>query len=139
MIKKSDIIMGVVHRYPDDKGGLIPLEKIKDLSQDKAAEIEFKLAMGILENNKDVNVLGHPFGIYSMFFSKFPENCMKKLMIKALEKNIAIEINTKYLLENKKFFKLLKEINPYVSIGSDAHDKEEIARDFDIIKKEIKK
>jgi len=139
MIKKSDIIMGVVHRYPDDKGGLIPLEKIKDLSQDKAAEIEFNLAMGLLENNRDVNVLGHPFGIYSMFFNKLPEDYMKKLMIKALEKNIAIEINTKYLLENKKFFRLLREINPYVSIGSDAHDKEEIAKDFDIIKEEIKK
>ena len=139
MIKRSDIVMGVVHRYPDGKGGLIPLEEIKNIGQDKAAEIEFNLAMGLLENNKDISVFGHPFGVYSMFFNKLPEGYMKKLMIKALEKNIAIEINTKYLLENKKFFRLLKEINPYVSIGSDAHDKEEIAKDFDIIKQEIKK
>ena len=139
MIAKSDIVMGVVHRYPDGKGGLIPLEEIKNLSQGKAAEIEFNLAMGLLENNKDVNVLGHPFGVYSMFFSKLPEEYMRKLIEKALEKNIAIEINTKYLLENEKFFRLLKEINPYVSIGSDAHDKEEITKDFDIIKEEIKK
>ena len=52
---------------------------------------------------------------------------------------IAIEINTKYLLENEKFFRLLGEINPYVSIGSDAHNTNEIAKDFDIIRKEIKK
>jgi len=138
MIKKSDIVMGVVHRYPDGKGGLIPLEEIKELGQEKSAEIEFNLAMGIL-NNENVDVLGHPFGVYSKFFTKLPEDYMRKLMEKAVEKNIAIEINTKYLLENKKFFKLLKEINPCASIGSNAHDKEEIAKDFDIIKKEIKK
>ena len=139
MIKKSDIVMGVVHRYPDGKGGLIPIEEIKDLGKEKSAEIEFNLAMGILDNNKDVNVLGHPFGVYSKFFTKLPEDYMRKLMEKAVEKNIAIEINTKYLLENGKFFRLLREINPYVSIGSDAHHIDEIAKDFDIIKEEIKK
>ena len=139
MIKKADLIVGIVHRYPDGKGGLIPIEEIKELGKEKSAEIEFNLAMGILENNKDVNVLGHPFGVYSKFFTQIPQDYMRKLMEKAVEKNIAIEINTKYLLENKKFFKLLKEINPHVSIGSDAHYKEEIAKDFDIIKKEIKK
>lgn len=138
MITNSDIVMGVVHRYPDGKGDLIPLEEIKNIGQEKSAEIEFNLTMGLLEN-KNIHILGHPFGVYSKFFTKLPEDYMKKLMTKALEKNIAIEINTKYLLENKKFFRLLREINPYVSIGSDAHDKEDIAIDFDIIKEEIKK
>ena len=138
MIANSDIVMGVVHRFPDNKGGLIPIEEIKNLGQDKAAETEFRLALGLLEN-KNIDILGHPFGVYSKFFTKLPEEYMKKLMAKALEKNIAIEINTKYLLENEKFFKLLREINPYVSIGSDAHDKEEIARGFNIIRDEIKK
>jgi putative hydrolase len=138
MITNSDIVVGVVHRYSDGKGGLIPLEEIKNLGLEKAAEIEFRLALGLLEN-KDINVLGHPFGVYSKFFTNLPEDYMRKLMEKAVEKNIAIEINTKYLLENEKFFRLLREINPYVSIGSDAHNTEEVARDFDIIRKEVGK
>ena len=139
MIKKSDIVMGVVHRYPNGKDGLIPLEEIKSLGQKKSAEIEFKLAMGLLENNKNIDVFGHPFGVYSKFFKQLPQKYMRKLMEKAAEKNIAIEINTKYLLEKDKFFFLLKEINPLISIGSDAHHIDEIAKDFDIIKEEIKK
>jgi len=47
--------------------------------------------MGLLENNKDINILGHPFGVYSKFFTKLPEEYMKKLMAKALEKNIAMK------------------------------------------------
>ncbi len=138
MIKKSDLVVGVVHRYPDGNGGLIPIQDVKEIGMEKTAETEFRLAMGILDNG-NVDVLGHPFGVYSKFFTQLPEDYMRKLMKKAVEKNIAIEVNTKYLLENKKFFRLLGEINPCVSIGSDAHHIDEIAKDFDIIKEEIKK
>ncbi|MDD5087141.1 MAG: PHP domain-containing protein, partial [Candidatus Nanoarchaeia archaeon] len=138
MINKADIVVGVVHRYPDGKKGLIPLERIKDMGMENTAETEFKLAMKILDN-KDVDVLGHPFGVYSNFFEKFPEEYMKKILEKAVKKSKAVEINTKYLFDKEKFFSLLREINPLVSIGSDAHHKSEIARDFSIIKEELEK
>jgi len=138
MIKKSDLVVGVVHRYPDENNGLIPIQDVKEMGMEKAAETEFKLAMGIIDN-ENVDVLGHPFGIYSKFFYELPEEYMREILKKAVEKNKIVEINTKYLLENEKFFRLLREINPYVSIGSDAHNTNEIAKDFDIIKEEIKK
>ncbi len=138
MINKSDIVMGVVHRYPDGKGGLMPLNKIKNLSQDEASKIEFRTAFGLLKN-KNIDVLGHPFGVYSKFFNKLPKYYFRQLLARSLEKGIAIEINTKYILEKNLFFELLKEGNPFVSIGSDAHDKEGLTRSFDIIKAEIKK
>ena len=141
MVTKSDIVIGVVHRYPDGKGGLIPLNKIKNLGQDKAAETEFRLALGLLEN-KNIDILGHPFGVYSKFFKKFQQSYIEKLISESLICNTAIEINTYYvsllgLLERKKFFALLKKINPYISIGSNAHHRDEIAYNFNILKKEI--
>lgn len=137
MINKSDIVIGVVHRYPDGKGNLIPLNRIKNLGQDKASKTEFRIASGLLEN-KNIDVLGHPFGVYSKFFNKLPEDYFRRLIANSLKKRIAIEINTKYILERNLFFKLLREGNPYVSIGSNAHNKEEVGRDFNIMKKEIK-
>jgi len=138
IIRKSDIVLGVVHRYPNGRGGLIALNETKNLGQDKAAEVEFKLALALI-NNKNVDVLGHPFGVYSKFFNKFPEEYMKELLIESLKKGKSVEINTKYIFKKDRFFRLLKEINPYVSIGSDAHSREEIARSFDIIRKMVKK
>lgn len=134
MIKKADIVVGTVHRYPDGKGGLIPLTKVKNLGMEKAAENEFKLALGLV-GNKDVDVLGHPFGVYSKNFKEFPKHLVKKILEKSLETGVAIEINAKYKLP-KEFFELLREINPYVSFGSDAHTSNDVGK-FDDLKDEL--
>jgi UDP-hydrolysing UDP-N-acetyl-D-glucosamine 2-epimerase len=136
IIKKSEIIVGSVHRYPDEKGGLIELSDIKNLGEKKAAEIEFKLLMGLLKN-KQIDILGHPFGVYSKFFNNFQEDYMEKLIKKVTETDIAFEINTKYNTNYDKLCKLLKKYNPYISIGSDAHNVKEIANSFDEVKKVI--
>lgn len=137
-LENSEIVVGSVHRYSKGLDGLIPLEQILSLGASKAAETEFNLISGLLKNER-VNIIGHPFGVYSRFFSEFPDSYLRKIMKNSLGSGIAIEINTRYRLDSQKFFRLLREINPYVSIGSDAHKKDEIARDFEIIKKEISK
>lgn len=136
IIKKSEIIVGSVHRYPDGKGGLIELSNIKNLGEKKTAEIEFKLLMGLLKN-KQIDILGHPFGVYSKFFNTFQEYYMEKLVKKVAETDIAFEINTKYNTNYDKLWKLLKKYNPYISIGSDAHDVKEIVNSFNKVKKVI--
>ena len=139
MIANSDFVIGVVHRYPTNgEKEFLSLKQIENLGQEKAAEIEFKFSIALL-NNKNIDVLGHPFGIYSIFFSRLPEDYMRRLLIESLKKKIAVEVNTKYIIERELFFKLLREINPYISIGSDVHYKEELARSFDIIREEIKR
>ncbi|TSC95212.1 MAG: putative hydrolase [Parcubacteria group bacterium Licking1014_1] len=130
MIDKSDIVIGVVHRYPN--------KEKKFLVQAKATETEFNLAMGLLKN-KSVDVLGHPFGVYSMFYRKIPINYMKQLLIESIKRGKAVEINTKYIVDKNLFFKLLKKINPYVSIGSDAHSERELAKDFTFIRLNVNK
>ncbi|MGA2418375.1 MAG: PHP domain-containing protein [Candidatus Staskawiczbacteria bacterium] len=139
MIANSDIIIGVVHRYPIIGGeGFLSVEQIGNLGPQKAAAAEFKLLMALL-NNKNIHVLGHPFGIYSKIFGGPSEDYLERLLIESLKNKIAVEINTKYMVGRELFFKLLKKNNPYVSIGSDAHHKEEIARSFDIIREETKR
>lgn len=133
----SDIVIGSVHRYPLYEGGLIPFYNLKMIGQTKAADIEFNAALGMLKNSK-IDVLGHPFGVYSLFYKDVPENYLRALFKESLKRKIAIEINTKYFIETKKLFRLLKEVNPYVSIGSDAHKKEDICRSFHIIKENLK-
>ncbi|MEK6927952.1 MAG: PHP domain-containing protein [Nanoarchaeota archaeon] len=141
IISNAELVIGSVHRYPDGHGGLIDLNDLPNLGEEKVAELEFKLAMGILKN-KNVDILGHPFGVYSKFFTNFPENYLRSLMIESIKRNKAIEISTKYNISTGKMLSLLKEINPFVSIGSDAHKTVDIFKDFnkiiDVIKqKEI--
>lgn len=137
IIKNSEIIVGSIHRYPDGRGGLIPLNEITKLGEKKALETEFALSMGLLKN-KAVSVIGHPFGIYSKFFNVFPEKHAEQLLAEASGRGTAIEINTKYKID-KNFFRLLSETNPLISVGSDAHKKSEIAQGFESIKGEIAK
>lgn len=134
----SNIIVGSVHRYPKKSGELIPLEDIPSLGEKKAAKIEFNLAKGLLKKGQ-IDILGHIFGIYYKYFDKFQEKYLRELLSLSLKNKVAIEINTKYLKNKKDFLRLLKEINPYVSLGSDAHSKKELARNFQELKNELKK
>lgn len=102
IIRKSDIVLGVVHRYPNGRGGLIALNETKDLGQDKAAEVEFKLALALL-SNKNVDVLGHPFGVYSKFFNRFPEGYMKELLIESLKKDKSVKLTRNIFLKKIGF------------------------------------
>ena len=99
-------------------------------------EIEFNLAMGLLKNeDNQIDVLGHPFGVYLRFFDSFKEKYFEELFIESLKRGIAIEINAKYMPhDKKKLFELLKKVNPYISIGSDAHNTEEILISQEMLK-----
>jgi len=47
---------------------------------------------------------------------------------------VAIEINTSYLRDVDGFLKLCTVVNPYVSIGSDAHTLEAIGQCRDVLR-----
>jgi len=134
MIEESEIVLGAVHRYPDEKGGFID---IKTLSGEEAAEIEFKLALGLLKYG-EINVLAHPGGFFDSFFSNFPENYLRKLFNESVKRKIAIEFNSKYIKNIKSYFKLCKETNPFISLGSDAHNITELGNSVRLIRKTLK-
>ena len=119
-----DIVLGVVHRFPDGRGGYLDF---KTLSAEETADIEFRLSMGMIRS-APIDVLGHPGGMYQRRHGAFPERYFREMMAATLERGIAIEINSSYLVDPERFIALCDEINPIVSIGSDAHKLDELAK-----------
>ena len=124
VLDACDIVLGVVHRLPDGKGGYLDF---KQLSFEETAEIEFRLSLGMIAK-APIDVLGHPGGMSLRRHGRFPEKYFRALMTSTLERRIAIEINSSYLVDMPAFLALCEEINPYVSIGSDAHRLSELGR-----------
>ena len=116
-IQEAEIRLGSVHRFPDDRGGLV---KADQFSYDEAAEIEYRLALGLVRF-APIDVLAHPGGMCLRAFGKFPDDKMTALMNATLERGIAIEINTSYTIDMDHFLRLCGDIDPIVSVGSDAH------------------
>jgi len=119
MLQESEIVLGVVHRYPNRSGGYL---NFQELSYNEAAEIEFNLACATLRNPYS-NVLAHPGGTFEKNFGAvFPEEYLKEIIEVANQQGKAIEINSCYLRDWSKFLRLCSELNPFISLGSDAHN-----------------
>lgn len=123
VLAASDIVLGVVHRFPGADGGYLDF---KSLSAEETAEIEFRLSMGMIRH-APIDVLGHPGGMFQRRHGAFPEDLFREMMLATRERGIAIEINTSYLVDLPGFIALCAEIDPIVSIGSDAHHLQELA------------
>lgn len=116
---RCDIVLGGVHRFPDGAGGFIDF---KTLSQKEMAEIEVNLTRGLLEY-APIDVLAHPGSMYYRQFSfDLPQHFMGKILQISLKRKIAVEINSSYIKNFRSFLRLCSQINPYVSIGSDMHN-----------------
>ena len=116
-IAEADIRLGSVHRFPDNRGGLV---KADQFSYEEASEIEYQLALGIVQA-ASIDVLSHPGGMCLRAFGKFPDDKMLALMRATLERGIAIEINSSYTVDMDHYLELCADVDPIVSIGSDAH------------------
>lgn len=123
VLAASDIVLGVVHRFPAPGGGYVDFGS---LSPAAMAEIEFRLSMGMIAN-APIDVLGHPGGMYQRRHGAYPQHLFREMMLATRARGIAIEINTSYLVDLEGFVALCAEIDPIVSIGSDAHGPEELA------------
>ncbi|HEY4215980.1 MAG TPA: PHP domain-containing protein [Gemmatimonadaceae bacterium] len=117
IVGACDIVLGSVHRFPDGQGGLL---NFADLDAPTMAHIEFELALGLVKH-ATIDVLAHPGGMYQRRHGAFPEDLMREIMQTAVARGVAVEISTSYLPELEPFLELCREIDPYVSIGSDVH------------------
>lgn len=124
VINACDIVLGVVHRLPDSRGGYLDF---KHLSADETSEMEYRLSMGMIAK-APIDVLGHPGGMSLRRHGHFPEAYFRALMNTSLDRQIAVEINSSYLVDMPAFLAVCEEVNPFVSIGSDAHKVSELAR-----------
>jgi putative hydrolase len=98
------------------------------------ARVEYEMALGLLQC-APIDVLAHPGGMYQRLRKRsFPDAYLRELMTVSIAAGVAIEINTSYLLDVDGFLRLCAEINPCVSIGSDAHSLEAIGQCRDILR-----
>lgn len=120
--EEADVIIASVHRIPWRGNYISP----REITYTELSEIELELALSVIRN-KSANVVGHSGGMSISVYGKFPEEYFEKIVIECERQDIAFEFNYKY---HSKYRKLLKELlykyNPYVSVGSDAHNVDEI-------------
>lgn len=124
--ERCDLVLGVVHRMtlPSGQGFYDP----KSFSAQEFQELELRHTLGLIRT-APIDVVGHPMGMSLRHFGDFPENCYRRLMEAAKERSVAVEINSSYLGDRlPAFLALCREINPLVSIGSDAHEVETVGR-----------
>jgi putative hydrolase len=134
ILDACDIVLGVVHRFPDGKGGYLDF---KAMSPEHVAELECELSIGMI-NGAPIDVLGHPGGMYQRRHGAYPPRLFRSMMQAAEKRDVAIEINSSYLVDMPAFLGLCAEINPRVSVGSDAHKLEEIGRCRGLVKEALK-
>lgn len=123
IIKNAEIVIGVVHSIPaaDGRGKCKP----EEFSKEELLDLEYSISLKLLEN-RDVSVLGHPMSNYEKLYGPVPEQYYRDLISKARKTGTAIEINAKYNNDFRGFLELCMELNPRVSLGSDAHSVHEL-------------
>ena len=129
ILDSCDIVLGSVHRVPKPGGGYYDFSA---LAPADFAELEFNHAMAMVRH-APIDVLAHPGGMYERRHGAFPPELFRRMMMATLDRGIAIEINSSYLVDRDGFLALCEEINPIVSIGSDAHKLVELGRCRDAV------
>lgn len=128
---RCDIVLGSVHRFPGGDGGYMDWDQLEDGA---FARVEYELALGLMQYGR-IDVLAHPGGMFERRRSEsFPESYLRNLMLASAQTGVAIEINTSYLRDVDRFLRLCAEVNPYVSVGSDAHSLDEVGRCRDVLR-----
>lgn len=129
ILGKCDIVLGSVHRIQKDKNEYIDFSQIDPF---RLAELELEMSIGMLENSP-IDVLAHPGGMYSSRYGGYPTNYFKEMMRVSAGNGKAIEVNSMYLKNAYDFFEASSHINPYISIGSDAHKADDIGNGINLI------
>jgi putative hydrolase len=129
VLGQCDIVLGSVHRWPDGVGGLV---NFAEIPYAEFADIEASYALGLVRS-APIDVLAHPGGMFQRRHGAFPEHLMRELVVATRERGIAIEISSSYLRDVPAFLDLCREIDPFVSIGSDAHTLDDIGRCRDVV------
>jgi len=126
-----DVVIGSVHRFPDKDCNPIPFERVSPV---EALDIEFNLAMALI-NNPRIQILGHPMGMcQTQYGMPIPEALMRDLARAAKHNNKVFEINSKYCSDPWPIIRFCAEIGVMISLGSDAHAKEEVGNIYTLLK-----
>jgi putative hydrolase len=123
-IDQVDFVVGVLHRYPDGAGGYL---SFNDLSHKEALGKDYQLSLSLI-SNPCIDVFGHPAGVYSKYYGEYENSMLRQLITLAVSAGKIIEINAKppYHHVLPVILKRCLELNCLISIGSDAHQPDEV-------------
>jgi putative hydrolase len=127
LVSQAEIVIGVVHSYPNEEKGVYRRD---ELNMDMALGLEYKTAMGLLENGQ-IDVLGHVGRTFEEHFGEFPPELYKDIVLKAKDKRIAVELNPRHQRNFRAFVSTCLDVNVSVSLGSDAHSISELGRAYE--------
>ena len=123
-VDMADIIVASVHRISYMGKFQLP----KEFSFEELAQQELNFSLSAIRNSKKINVIGHSGGMSISTYGKFPEEYFENIVYECAKNDIAFEFNYKYHQVFEKILKqMLFEYNPYVSVGSDAHEVNKIS------------
>jgi len=131
ILAEADIVLGSVHRIPDDTG---VLRDFRSMAQTELADQEYQFAIGLLRG-APIHVLAHPGGMSQRFHGSFPTEHFQSLLEISRERDIAVEISSSYLRDPEGFLELCMRLDPRVSIGSDVHQVESIGHCRDMLRR----
>ena len=124
----SDMITGVVHRFPGEKSiDKYPYSSYTQSQKEEAFEIEKRLTLNGIKTG-EFKVLGHPFGMTIKRFGYLPDlRFFKEIILACNESNIIFEVNLRYHLQIiDKLIDLLNNLDADWTIGSNSHSKAEL-------------
>ena len=130
----AEIKLASVHSFPVAKNKRVMAGSFKF---EDAANIERDLAVSAIKTGR-ADVLAHPGGMCCRFFSKFPLQHFKTIMIACKDYDVAFELNYAYHREViGDIIELLRAVDPPVSIGSDAHEVSSVGKARDMVREFI--
>jgi len=125
IINLCDFIMVSVHRFIKEDGTTM---QFIETNPKKATEIELKLSCAAL-SNPNVDILGHMFGMSYKRFNQLPsDEQIEKLIITAVNFNVAVEINSHYHPDPYKIINFCKKHDAKITFGSNAHSLSDVGK-----------
>ncbi|MCJ7720704.1 MAG: PHP domain-containing protein [Candidatus Hadarchaeum sp.] len=112
VIKKLDILV-------------IGLHTLGTPMQEELARNYFLAIMNVMRNNR-VDVIAHPFRLHNNLAPYLSPEDIGEFVKLAAEKEVAIEINSKYRVPSEEFLRTCLKEGVKLSIGTDAHTTAEV-------------
>ena len=129
-----DFVMASVHRFIDEKDVTIQFD---DTDPENAVDIEYSLTWAVLQNPQ-VDILGHMFGMsYRRFSKKPPDYMIQKLIARAAEYGVAVEVNSQYHPNALQMVRWCQDFDAQITFGSNAHKLQEIGAIVRQLKQEV--
>lgn len=133
----AEIVIGSVHGYLKNKE--CEFYNPLDMKKEEALETEIDQTLSLIKNhvNTNINVVGHPLGVYlKRYAAEVPINYWDKIITKIANNGLAFDLNHLY---HQPYFNtiltLCKKHQTRLNIGSDAHSLADIGKSYEQAKK----